>query len=59
MEAIKIIDNRSDHRDVVVHLAPGQGKSGIWNYSLLGRAISGSVRQRSIVICPYNSLLAQ
>ena len=59
MEAIKIIDDRSDHRDVVVHLAPGQGKSGIWNFSLLGRAISGSVRQRSIVICPYNSLLAQ
>ena len=59
MRAIKIIDDTSDRRDVVVHLAPGHGKSGIWNYSLLGRAMCGSVRQRTIVICPYNSLLAQ
>ena len=59
MEAIKSIDDTSNHRDVVVHLAPGQGKSGLWNYALLARAICGSVRQRTIVICPYNSLLAQ
>jgi len=59
MQAIKSIDDKSDHRDVVGHIATGQGKSAIWNLPLLARAICGSVRQRSIVICPYNSLIAQ
>ena len=59
MQAIKSIDDKSDHRDVIGHIATGHGKSALWNLPPLGRAICGSVRQRSIVICPYNSLLAQ
>eukprot|EP00984_Skeletonema_dohrnii_P014316 scaffold5996_cov88-Skeletonema_dohrnii-CCMP3373.AAC.1 len=50
MEACKSIDDTSDHRDVVVHIAPGYGKSGLWNFTLLARSICGSKRQRSIVI---------
>lgn len=59
MEACKSIDDTSDHHDVVVHIAPGYGKSGLWNFTLLARSICGSKRQRSIVICPYNAVLAQ
>ena len=57
--ACAIIDDLSNTSDVIVHIAPGWGKSGLWNYTLLARAISGSQSPRSIVICPYNPLLAQ
>ena len=56
--ACSIIDNCSNTSDVIVHIAPGWGKSGLWNYTLLARAISGSQAPRSIVVCPYNPLLA-
>ena len=59
MDACKIIDDTSNNDNVVVHVATGYGKSGIWNYTLLARSICGSVKPKTIVICPYNSVLAQ
>lgn len=58
-EACMIIDDRTRNDNVVVHVAPGHGKSGIWNYTLLARSITGSTKTRVIVICPYNPNLAQ
>jgi len=58
-EACMIIDDRTRNDNVVVHVAPGHGKSGIWNYTLMARSITGSTKTRVIVICPYNPNLAQ
>lgn len=58
-EACTILDDNTRHDNVVVQVATGYGKSGIWNITLLARSITGSKKPKSIVICPYNPNLTQ
>ena len=58
-EACTILDDNTRHENVILHAATGYGKSGVWNYNLMARSITGSKKPKSIVICPYNPNLTQ
>eukprot|EP00984_Skeletonema_dohrnii_P011387 scaffold4537_cov86-Skeletonema_dohrnii-CCMP3373.AAC.1 len=59
LETIRHIDSSTETRHAFITMAPGTGKSGLYNISLAASALYGIRPQRTIVISPHNGLLAQ
>ena len=59
-QACQIIDDNSNgNKHVFVNLPPGTGKSAMWDAPLLARKLHGSRNRTTLVISPWESLLAQ
>ncbi len=61
LEAIRHLDDTSAQGQchAFVFMAPGTGKSGLYNISAAAAAIYGRTIERTLVISPHNGLLAQ
>lgn len=59
LQAIQYLDNRSETCHAILNMATGLGKSGIYNISFFANAMNFRQLQRTLVISPYNGLLAQ
>lgn len=61
LEAIQHLDSTSarGQKHCFVFMAPGTGKSGLYNISLAAAALYGKKVQKTLVISPHNGLLVQ
>lgn len=59
LQAIQFLDSRSETCHGILNMATGLGKSGIYNISFYANAMNFRELQRTLVISPYNGLLAQ